>query len=438
MPASSFEDKLLSKLDKLHLEQIQDYLAQALAQKQFQQTVFDHLDQGVLVTDAALRLIFLNRKARAMLSLPGRRNLLGEYLPDLVMIEPLQGVIASLMGRPRPIEGYECPAGARAERILSLTTVPMNGPGQLDIEHAGDAEEQPLLMILLSDATERHKRLEEQARAQRLASLTTLTSGIAHEIKNPLNSLNIHAQLLEQEIRRARDAGENPDLGKTERVAHVVRDETERLRVTVEEFLAAARPMRPNLERRPISELIEAAERLFRLECAERGVNLDIVIDPDLPPVLYDTHQMMQALRNLVRNAIEALTTENWRAWAAQDPDYEPAIGIEAHARTESVHLVVMDNGPGIPEEMLMKVFEPYYTTKFGGSGLGLMVVYRIVTEHRGLLHVDTKAGEGSRFEIALPIDERPIKLLAEKHGLTLQPKTDDDMTEGNQAETNA
>lgn len=441
MQASSFEGKLLSKLDKLQLNEIQGYLARALAQKQFQQTIFDHLDQGVLVTDEALRLIFLNRKARSMLALPPRRNLLGEDLVPLVHIEPIAETIASLRESLRRIDGYECEYGEGEERTLSLSTVPMRIPS--DAPRAGDEDRTPedkqFILILLSDVTERHRRQNEQARAQRLASLATMTSGIAHEIKNPLNSLNIHAQLLTQEVKRAKEEGRGADVVRTERAARVMREETERLTQIVEEFLLAARPTRANLELRPIEPLLESAERIFGPECEERDIDLQVSIDPDLPRLMYDDHLLMQALRNLIRNAIEALEEPAWREQhEGQENDqdsrheahgvYHPAISLEVLGRPDSVHLVVSDNGPGIPEGEMQKIFEPYFTTKHGGSGLGLMVVYRIVTEHRGLMHVDTELGAGTRFEIVLPIDERPIKLLDAAQPVTMpeQPQPED------------
>jgi signal transduction histidine kinase len=259
--------------------------------------------------------------------------------------------------------------------------------------------------------TERYRRQSEQARARRLTSLATLTSGIAHEIKNPLNSLNIHAQILRGEVREAAGAGRSPDLAKTQRATEVIIEECGRLKHIVEQFIQAARPSAARFEQRDLRPLLEDLERIFRPECEQKRIRLAVTIDPELPPIPIDEHQLLQALRNLLRNAIEALAERAEKARAAGE-DFEPRIELAARLEGDHVSLAVGDNGPGIGEEALEHIFEPYFTTKFSGSGLGLMIVFRIISEHRGALHVDTHPGEGTRFIISLPLEKRPIRLL--------------------------
>lgn len=409
MPTDAFGDKLLSKLKKLDPEQVQVYVARFRAQKQFMQEIFDHLDEGVVVADSRLRLMFANRRACLMLGWPRGKSYVGDDLGErLNASHPLHEVINSLRGRFRSVEGYECVYGPQEERILSLSTLPMRaqGFGDVDDEDSGD-----LLILLMHDVTERRKREAVQARAQRLASLATLTSGIAHEIKNPLNSLNIHAQLLQAEVAKSRDQGRRPDLERTERVSRVMLEETARLTRIVEDFIQAARPRTPSFKEDSIGTMLKRVEAIFAPECEKLGIEWQMHLDPELPPLLMDEHLIIQALRNLVRNAIDALT-ERARHAGEMGENYEPQLSLSAQLAGHFVTLIVEDNGHGIPEGSLEHIFEPYYTTKFGGSGLGLMVVYRIVTEHRGNLHVDTQPGQSTRFIISLPLDKRPVRLL--------------------------
>ncbi|HOE95904.1 MAG TPA: ATP-binding protein [Candidatus Sumerlaeota bacterium] len=407
MDNPGFEDKLLSRLGKLDPDQVQSYVTRVLSQRQFLLKIFDHLDEGIIVTDRELTLLFMNRRARTMMGWPRNRSVLGEPIDErLDPAHPLHECLGSLRGRLRAIDGFECSYGR--DRVLSLSTLPMRSAGSGEF---GDEEPEELLIILLHDITERKEREFEQARAKRLASLATLTSGIAHEIKNPLNALNIHAQLLHAEVRSARAEGRSPDLDKTERAVDVMLEELHRMGRTIEEFLQAARPRSPQLESRDLRPVLESARRIYDPECEERGVQFDLRVDPDLPPVMIDEHLMLQVLRNLLSNALDAMKV---RAEQARETNehYVPRLSVEARLAGDAVKLTITDNGTGIPEEMIEKISEPFFTTKFGGSGLGLMVVYRIIAEHRGALDVETHPGEGTRFTISLPLHIRPVRLL--------------------------
>lgn len=424
MKKAGFEERLLSKLDKLDADQIQGYLANILNQRQFLAQIFDHLDEGIVVTTLDLKVLFANSKARSMLGRP-RMNWEGERLNEVIsQSHPLAEVIGSLTDHPRRVEGYECLWGQRQERLLVLSTLLMR-PQETDLEAAAE-----LLIILLRDETERLHRQNEQTRARRLAALATLTAGIAHEVKNPLNSINIHAQLLQREVEQARDLNRPPNVARTERATDVILEESRRLTQIVDDFIQAARPRSADLVSTDLRNIFDQVQRLFGPECEQKGVELTFSTDPELPPLMLDGRLMIQALRNLLRNALEAVAerAESERDGAAQtgaEPTYVPRIELDARLGGDSVLIEVIDNGMGIEETKLEQIFEPYYTTKPHGSGLGLMVVYRIVTEHRGALHVDTHAGEGTRFIITLPLHQRPVRLLQSEGEAVKIPELD-------------
>ncbi|MCE5228500.1 PAS domain-containing protein [bacterium] len=405
---AGFKDRFLSKLDRLDPDQIQNYLTHLLGQKQLMQTVFDHLDEGIVVTDPNLRMLFINRRARAMLGMSRQRSIVGD---DLIARMPndhaLASTVESLRGHPRTIESYESSYGPNDQRTVSITTLLMRDPA------AADDEENQLLILILRDVTDRVQRESEKARARRLISMATLTSGIAHEIKNPLNSINIHAQQLEIEIENARERGASEiELAPFNRASRVILEETSRLARIVDEFLLAARPISPTLEPLDLRVIFGQLDRIFRPECDRCRIELRMSSDPDLPPVMMDAHLMLQALRNLVRNAIDALCDPDWRN--SRTAEFVPRVLVESRLSADAVQIIIEDNGPGIPEGTLEHIFEPYFTTKPSGTGLGLMVVYRIVAEHHGAMHVDTHPGEGSRFIISLPLHQKPIRLLSQ------------------------
>ncbi|MBI1785212.1 PAS domain-containing protein [Candidatus Sumerlaeota bacterium] len=409
---SGFEDKFLSKLGKIDPRRIRDYLAQLLSRKNFFETIFDHLGEGIIVTDGQQRVIYVNQIARQILLWPARKSMLGETLVERCPEGQLKDTLAIMFRQPRRVEGYECAFGPNNERRLLLTSIPINpalheGPSRRESDAA---EVESMWVFILSDVTERSRRMDEQARSQRLASLSLLTSGVAHEIKNPLNSLNIHAQILQQEARDARERGEGLDTTKAERAAGVILEETGRLTEIINEFIQAARPQSPMIERKFMNRIIEDLVRVFGPECVQAGIELRTDLEPELPPIDMDANLIFQALRNLVRNAIDAHLDE--RRQQAGESKGQRMILLRTRLAGENMTVEVVDNGPGIGEESIDKIFEPYYTTKAGGTGLGLMVVYRIVTEHQGSIHVDSHPGLGTRFLVTLPLVERPIRLL--------------------------
>lgn len=406
--SKTFDDRFLSKIGKIDRSHIREYLAQTLSQKQFLETLFEHLDEGIIVTDSGLRVIHSNGIARRMLQWPASKRYLGEALHTRCPEGEMKDVLQEMAKRPRLMEGRELPFGPKGDRRLVLKALPMEPPE----EEEGGEKPEPMWVFLLQDVTERYRSLEEQARAQRLASLALLTAGIAHEIKNPLNSLNIHAEILLKQGHAAEE-GEGLDAKKVSRAASVILEETQRLTEIVNVFIQSARPQGPILEKHSINRVCEDIIRVLEPECEQSGVRLRAELDPDLPLILLDIHLMFQALRNLVRNALEA-HQEAMKSGASREGQDPPAIFLRTRLAAGAVMIDVADNGPGIPEDKLDKIFEPYFSTKFDGTGLGLMVVYRVVTEHQGLIHVDSRPGVGTRFRITLPLTERPLRLLEE------------------------
>lgn len=400
-----FKDRFLSKFGKIDRHHIRDYLAQLLTQNQFLETIFDHLDEGIIVTDSKLRILYTNLISRRMLQWAPQKHFTGDPITDHCPRGELLDILKTMRKRPRPIEGYECDFGPEESRRLLVKAIALGSPeGAALAEHeAGES----MWVFLLRDVTDRHRTIEEQSRAQRLASMALLTAGVAHEIKNPLNSLNIHAQIL---LREAEEESAPPDRENVRRAANVILEETARLTRIVNEFIHAARPTRPVMERKYLNQLIEDLARIFGPECEKAGIEMRLDLDPELPAMEMDAHLVFQALRNLVRNSIEAhlLGAESREAGQA------PFIGIRTKMTGDTAALEIADNGPGIAEAEIDKIFEPYYTTKFNGTGLGLMVVYRIITQHGGSIHAESKPGIGTRFLVSLPLAERPVRLLGE------------------------
>lgn len=403
-----FEDRFLSKLGKIDRRRIREFVAQLVSRRDLFENIFNHLNEGIVVADERFRVLYANPFARRLLKWKGDR--VGEDLAESCPPGELREALLAARDGGRTADGLECALKDRDERSVSLATMRLRTvePGETE-----DSEPVPsrVWVALMQDVTERRLRVEEQARAHRLSSLALLTSGLAHEIKNPLNSIDIHAQILLAEASAAGEGGVDPE--KVERAARVVREETERLVRIVDDFIQSARPQGATTEPQRLNRVVEDVARIFESECERAGIALRLDLDPDLPPQPLDARLLLQAIRNLVRNAIEAIRDAPRPPREEGDPEPEPpAILLRTRLRDDRAILEVADNGPGIPQEDLKRIFEPYYTTKTSGTGLGLMVVYRVVAEHGGELRVDSREGFGARFRVSLPLAERPRRLL--------------------------
>lgn len=226
-----------------------------------------------------------------------------------------------------------------------------------------------------------------KAHSQEPALIEDLAAGVAHEVRNPLNSLQINVRILEQEL-----ADLVPD-----RTAHVftvlgkIAGELKRLDDFVSEFLRFARPPRLNLERLPVRPLLTDLAAFMAPECAKKGVQLSLALDVGPATALLDGFQLKQAVLNLLLNALQA-TEEGG------------SIVIETAEDNGRLIISVRDNGEGIPEEVQGKIFSVFFTTREGGTGLGLPIVRRIVESHGGSVEIVSTPGRGTTASLILPM----------------------------------
>lgn len=244
-------------------------------------------------------------------------------------------------------------------------------------------------VLFISWLVRRGERLEEQAaESERLAYLGTLAAGLAHEIRNPLNSLSLNMQMLEEDIANPTGRGTHG------RLLAITRSEITRLERLVTDFLAYARPRPLRLEILPAAELLAVVREVMAAQVAARGA--EVVIDDDSAgaTVQADVEQMQQLLLNLVQNALTA----------TEGSGRPPRIVLRARRAGPRVELTVEDNGCGIGAEERRRVFELFFSTRKGGTGLGLAIAQRIVTAHGGTIGFESEVGYGTCFTLSLPL----------------------------------
>jgi len=249
---------------------------------------------------------------------------------------------------------------------------------------------------------EREQRL---IRSERLATVGRMAAQIAHEVRNPLSSIGLNAELLGDEVQ---DKGDEP-----RRLIASIISEVDRLTEITETYLRFARLPRPKLEREDLGVVVASVADFARGELAQARISLVVDVAPDLPEVAADEAQLRQALINLVRNAREAMTEPSRAQPAlaqpleapAQTPKESPAGRLTIAVRGEGGRVIVTvgDSGPGIRAEDLAKIFDPFFSTKRQGTGLGLALVQQIVVDHGGQIDVDSRPGAGTTFTLSFP-----------------------------------
>lgn len=391
MVTKTFTGKFLSKLDKIDRKEIESFLVEIVKEKSFLEIIFDSLREGVIVTDESLNVLFLNRSARNDLGISARKKVGGVCVLELIRDDSLRSIVERFRSDLAPVTNLEIAVEQPVERIFDVNIMAIR-----------DAKKKVLSIIFfLSDLTDRRKAEQSRAQSEKLSSLATLTAGIAHEIKNPLNSLNIHIQLIKRSIDEARSSSTSINLDRFLKSIDVIEEEINRLGNVVDDFLGAVRPSEPQFDLNNINKVIDDVVRMIKPEANENHVEIVAELEPDSPPLYIDANQIKQALINVVRNAI-----------AATEESRDGLIRIHTRCDGLAMYIDIIDNGCGIDEDDYVKIFEPYYTTKHSGTGLGLMIVYRIMKEHDGAIDLRSEVGEGTTFSLILPLPQASPRLL--------------------------
>jgi two-component system, sporulation sensor kinase E len=394
----AFVERALAKLPRLNEEQMRSLLY-ALAEENGQMdAALDSMLEGIVVCDRNHLPIIYNKSAERMLHFAGPDSA-ERPLWLSVSDEDLADFFKTTLEGEETVLDREFGLGSKGmTRLVAASVSTLVSQGR--IEGA---------IIHMEDITDKRRREAQLRRAESLASLTTLAAGVAHEIKNPLGSISIHVQLIKKSL-KAKDEVELPFL---ERHIGIVEEEIDRLNKIVVDFLFAVRPMDVQLRESDPGELVAEIAELIKPEAERSAVELVLSIAEGLPRVDLDDRLMKQALINLVKNAL-----------AAMPGGGELRLGV-AQADDEIV-LSVGDSGLGISEEDLPKIFEPYFTTKENGTGLGLTITFKIVREHDGEITVSSRPGQGSTFSIHLPIPQKEKRLLRYDDGLAASDVTED------------
>jgi len=230
--------------------------------------------------------------------------------------------------------------------------------------------------------------LSRARRAERLAEVGTLTGGLAHEIKNPLSTVQLNLQLLQEDI-----SPDNPAYPRIVNRLATVQREAGRLRDILDDFLRYAGKIELQRQRVDLNLLLEELADFFAPQAQAQRVQLRLRKHPAPLLASVDPRLIKQAVLNLMLNALQAMPADGGE------------LILQAGQTNQQARIDVIDTGPGIPPEVVGKIFQAYYSTKKGGTGLGLAMTHRIVEEHGGTIAVTTEVGKGTDFTVLLPIE---------------------------------
>ncbi|HHI81439.1 MAG TPA: two-component sensor histidine kinase [Planctomycetes bacterium] len=246
-------------------------------------------------------------------------------------------------------------------------------------------------------------KLKTQGR--RLAELGQFVGGFAHEIRNPLSTIGLNLKMIEEELKEPMSPRERRVQRRLGRLSR----EVERLQDILEGFLSYVRAPGPARRKTNLNDIVRDLSDLVGPGLELAGHNLRVFYKPELPDIQVDPSQIQQVVLNLVTNAEQALQEEGRTGEILLATDRRREKGRRVQVIT------VTDSGPGMEEEVLEKCFQPYFSTKSGGSGLGLAVTQRLIHDHGGEVRVESHPGHGTRFEVILPEELEDPEELADR-----------------------
>ena len=399
---SNFLDKVLDRIGRLDAQGLQTVVQRLARERSFLETLFNTIEDGVLVVDEAGRILYFNHAVTRLLGL--QPDMEGQPITDFIPELEWEKIARFDHAGGSGVVRHEFELHYPRPRFVRLYAAPLDG------EATGSAG----VALILHDATEARQKTFEAIESERVQALTLLAASVAHELGNPLNALHIHLQLMDRELKKLKTASAASTAGsparsrgrplpaagdaealeiarRLEQYLTVAKGEIKRLDYIITQFLQAIRPTLPQLKPASLNDVVQETLEVMQPELDNRDLHVKTRLARQLPATPIDAAQMQQVLVNLVKNAMQAMTKGG-------------TLTLQTGEGADGVWVSVADTGGGIPHELLNRIFEPFYTTKKQGSGLGLMIVQRIVRAHGGRIELESRGvgSDGLRVELLL------------------------------------
>lgn len=400
---NQFFDKFLKNFDKVSDEEKKRIFERLSTLYYSQNTIIENLEEGIISIDINGIIQGINKKACFLFSIPrnSENEPISKYLSDNETGKIILELIKESDSDTKLLKDDE------NKRILQINIFPLGESGRI----IGT-------LIKAFDITQTYENAQKLKRAEQLASLTTLAAGVAHEIKNPLGSISIYIQLIEKIIKKNMD-NSSQRYAELKDYCNIIKEEIGRLEDTINSFLFSVRKLELNLEEININSLILSTIDFLKYEIENNNINMEIKFDKDNLIIRIDERYIKQSLINIIQNAVDSILEKeekgDYKDYKKEDKhkkEEKKEIQIKLKTIDNYVLISVKDNGIGIKEDTGDKIFEPYFTTKRHGTGLGLTNVARIIEAHNGNINIESEYGKGTEVTIKLPMLQENQKFL--------------------------
>lgn len=397
---SNFNTRISEKISKLSDSQIQGLFEAMSADNQMLNSIIQSLTSGILIVNNDWVPVHLNKAVDRFVLFstdPMDANAEKITLSEIVKDEDIAAFFKDCkdLNKTNVSQEFTISNNGGSVRFITITVTPFLSNEEL----AGN-------IIIFRDITEKRNQEILLHRMESLASLTNLAASVAHEIKNPLGAISIHIQLLQKAIAKARGKDNQiPDKKFVENYLDIVNEEIDNLNKIVVDFLFAVRPVSANLELLHPNQIIEKLVDFLKPEYDKEKIGIEVELCKEDIRLLLDEKLFREVIVNLSQNAIYAIN-ENKKI-------KDGCLKIKTYIKDDRYHLEISDNGCGMTEEKLSRIFEPYYTTKATGTGLGLTMVYKIIKEFSGDINVESELNKGTTFFISIPVPQLDRRLLS-------------------------
>jgi len=339
--------------------------------KTFTSTVLENMGESVIVVDDRMNITLFNKSSQQLF----KKNEDEVLQKDLSELSP---VISKSLDEYCKNKNDKC-ADVSIDTFIKDEVKYLN----LNFTRNKDDDGKDNYIIVINDLTDARKLEEESKRKEKLSAMGELASGVAHEIRNPINAIGMIAQRLDKEFKVEKDSEEYHSI------TSLLRSEVTRINKIITQFLSYAKPLDIRLKRVIAKEFFDDIYRLFSEQAKLKGAQLIKLSDQSFE-MMIDPELIKQSLMNLVQNAIDAV-------------DKNGKVEINYFNESDKLIIEVSDNGKGIPEKIKNKIFDLYYTTKPEGTGLGLSIVQKIIAEHKGTIEVFSEVNKYTKFKITIP-----------------------------------
>ena len=407
----AYVKRLSQKIDKFSKEQLASLLEDMVGEVENYDSILESLSAGIIIVDKDFKLIQNNRLAE-------RRFSFTEHLDDSVPATvPLWEIIGD-----QDIAEYikNCARKGTTNSSEDFSVMSENGNVRfLNIQINPLVKNCDLCgrVILIRDVTDKKNQDVLVHRMENMANLTNLAAGMAHDIKNPLGAISIHIQLVQKALEKARA---NNDILPAKKFVEdhidVVNEEIEHLNHLVMDFLFAVRPVNATLQLKDPALLIKSIADFFTPEFNRFNVGVELSSKTENQRILLDEKLLREVIMNLSQNALAAIKSKFPECNIERKSDDKSAFKglFKIDCSTDGIKYVIKisDNGCGMSSQTVSRIFEPYYTTKANGTGLGMTMVYKIIKEFSGEIGVESQEGKGSVFTLTFPLPQDNTKLL--------------------------